>query len=184
MNSQEILEIVQKQKAYFKTGVTLPVAFRLAMLKKLYNVIKKYEKEITFALTQDLGKSDFEGFMCEVGLSLTEISYMIKHIKKFAKEKTVITPLAQFASRSYKKPTPYGNVLIMSPWNYPFLLTIEPLANALAAGNTAVVKPSAYSPATSSVIAKILSECFDSEYVALVTGGRQENAALLEKGVA
>ena len=181
MNSQEILEIVQKQKAYFKTGATLPVAFRLAMLKKLYNVIKKYEKEITFALTQDLGKSDFEGFMCEVGLSLTEISYMIKHIKKFAKEKTVITPLAQFASRSYKKPTPYGNVLIMSPWNYPFLLTIEPLANALAAGNTAVVKPSAYSPATSSVIAKILSECFDSEYVALVTGGRQENAALLEQ---
>ena len=92
MNSQEILEIVQRQKAYFKTGATLPVAFRLAMLKKLYNVIKKYEKEITFALTQDLGKSDFEGFMCEVGLSLTEISYMIKHIKKFAKEKTVITP--------------------------------------------------------------------------------------------
>ena len=156
MNSQEILEIVQKQKAYFKTGVTLPVSFRIEMLKKLYAVIKKYETEITSALTQDLGKSDFEGFMCEVGLSLTEITHMIKHVKEFAKEKTVRTPLAQFASRSYKKPTPYGNVLIMSPWNYPFLLTIEPLANAIAAGNTAIVKPSAYSPATSSIIEKIM----------------------------
>lgn len=178
MNIDEILE---SQRKFFRSGATLPVSFRVEMLKKLYRTIKKYETEIEDALTKDLGKSDFEGFMCEVGLVLTEISYMIRHTRKFAKEKTVYTPLAQFASRSYKKPSPYGNVLVMSPWNYPFLLTIDPLVDAIAAGNTAIVKPSAYSPATSAVMKKMLEECFAPEYVAVVTGGRKENAALLEK---
>lgn len=178
MNIDEILE---SQRKYFRSGATLPVKFRIEMLKKLYNTVKKYETEIGLALTKDLGKSEFEGFMCETGLVLTEISYMIRHTRKFASEHRVHTPLAQFASRSYKKPSPYGNVLIMSPWNYPFLLTIDPLADAIAAGNTAIVKPSAYSPATSAIIAKIVGECFPPEYVAVVTGGREENAALLEK---
>lgn len=178
MNIDEILE---SQRKFFRSGATLPVSFRVEMLKKLYDAVKKYETEICQALTADLGKSDFEGFMCEVGLTLTEISYMIRHTRRFAGEHTVHTPLAQFASRSYRKPSPYGNTLIMSPWNYPFLLTIDPLADAIAAGNTAVVKPSAYSPATSAVIEKLVAECFDAEYVAVVTGGRKENAALLEK---
>ena len=176
-----IQEIIKKQREYFLTGETLDVNFRIKMLKKLYMTIKKYQDEITDALTKDLGKSEFEGFMCEAGLTLTEISYMIKHTKKFAAEKTVYTPLAQFASRSYTKKVPYGNVLIMSPWNYPFLLTIDPLADAIAAGNTAVVKPSAYSPETSNIIKKIIEECFPSEYVAVITGGRKENAELLEQ---
>ena len=174
-------EILTQQRAYFQSGATLPVRFRIAMLKKLLAAVNQHEAEISKALTADLGKSDFEGFMCEIGLVRSEISYMIKHVKRYAKEKTVYTPITQFASRSYRKPVPYGNVLIMSPWNYPFLLTIDPLADAIAAGNTAVVKPSAYSPATSAVIEKIITECFDPEYVAVVTGGRQENAALLEK---
>ena len=181
MTAQEISNILDQQRKFFLSGETLPVKFRKTMLKKLYASIVSHKEEILSALTSDLGKSDFEGFMCEVGLSLTEISYMIKNVKKFAKEKTVVTPLAQFASRSYKKPCPYGNTLIMSPWNYPFLLSIEPLANAIAAGNTAILKPSAYSPATSNVIEKILSECFEKKFVAVVTGGRQENAALLEQ---
>ena len=181
METQMIDTILENQRRYFASGATLSVGFRIKMLKKLYNAVKKYEKEIGEALTADLGKSAFEGFMCETGLVLTEISYMIKHTRKFAREHRVRTPLAQFASRSYKKPSPYGNVLIMSPWNYPFLLTIDPLADAIAAGNTAVVKPSAYSPATSRVIEKMLSECFPPEYVAVVTGGRKENASLLEK---
>ena len=181
MTAQEIAFILEEQRKFFLSGETLPVKFRKTMLKKLYASVVFHKEEILSALTSDLGKSDFEGFMCEVGLSLTEISYMIKNVKKFAKEKTVITPLAQFASRSYKKPCPYGNTLIMSPWNYPFLLSIEPLANAIAAGNTAILKPSAYSPATSNVIEKILSECFEKKFVAVVTGGRQENAALLEQ---
>ena len=178
MNIDEILE---RQRKFHQSGATLSVDFRIAMLKKLRDTVKKYETEIEEALTADLGKSEFEGFMCEVGLVLTELSYMIKHTRRFAKEHTVWTPLAQFASRSYKKPSPYGNTLIMSPWNYPFLLTMDPLADAIAAGNTAVVKPSAYSPATSAVVEKIVGECFPAEYVAVVTGGRKENAALLEK---
>ena len=132
-------------------------------------------------MKSDLGKSHYEGFMCESGLVLAEISYMIRHTRRFARRRTVYTPLAQFASHSFRQPVPYGNTLIMSPWNYPFLLTIDPLADAIAAGNTAIVKPSAYSPATSRIIEKIVSECFAPEYVAVVTGGRAENAALLEQ---
>lgn len=150
-------------------------------LKILYQAVKSYETEIAEALQQDLGKSGFESYMCETGMVLNEISHMMKKIKSYAKKRRVATPLAQFPSRSYQKPTPYGNVLIMSPWNYPFLLSIGPLIDAMAAGNTAVIKPSAYSPHTGSVIEKMISQCFHREYVAVVTGGRAENAALLNQ---
>ena len=175
----DITEILEKQRNYFQSGATLPVEFRIRMLKKLHAAIRAREREIHEAIHRDLGKSAYESYMCEVGLTLSEISYLIGHTRRFAKEKRVHTPLSQFASRSYQKPTPYGNVLIMSPWNYPFLLTVEPLADAIAAGNTAVVKPSAYSPATGEVIAKLIAETFPPEYVAVVTGGRRENSALL-----
>ncbi|MBE7040047.1 MAG: aldehyde dehydrogenase [Ruminococcaceae bacterium] len=181
MTSQEIQALLERQRKYYKTGITIPVNFRIRQLKKLYDTVKKYEKEINEALKKDLGKSHYEGFMCECGLVLSEISYMIRHTKRFSKRKTVYTPLAQFASHSYKQPVPYGNTLIMSPWNYPFLLAIDPLADCIAAGNTAILKPSAYSPATSKIIEKIITECFEPEYVAVVTGGREENSALLEQ---
>ncbi len=181
MTSLEIQSLLEKQRTYYRSGATIPVDFRIRQLKKLYDTVKKYQTEINDALKSDLGKSHYEGFMCESGLVLTEISYMIKHTKKFAKRKTVYTPLAQFPSHSYKQPVPYGNTLIMSPWNYPFLLTLDPLADAIAAGNTAIIKPSAYSPATSRIVEKIIKECFSPEYVAVVTGGRAENSALLEQ---
>lgn len=181
MTGQEIHGIIEKQRVFYRSGATIPVSFRIEQLKKLYGAVKKYQTEINDALTADLGKSHYEGFMCESGLVLTEISYMIRHTKKFARRKTVATPLAQFHSHSYKQPVPYGNTLIMSPWNYPFLLTLDPLADAIAAGNTAVVKPSAYSPATSNIVKKIIEECFSPEYVAVVTGGRAENSALLDQ---
>ena len=181
MTGAEIQTLLGKQREYYKSGATIPVQFRIEQLKKLYATVKKYETEVNDALTADLGKSHYEGFMCESGLVLSEISYMIRHTKNFARRKTVYTPLAQFASHSFKQPVPYGNTLIMSPWNYPFLLTIDPLADAIAAGNTAIVKPSAYSPATSKIIEKIITECFAPEYVAVVTGGRAENAALLKQ---
>ncbi|MBQ8175213.1 MAG: aldehyde dehydrogenase [Clostridia bacterium] len=181
MTNQEIQAILEKQRQFYRSGATIPVKFRIQQLKRLYAVVKRYEIEINDALKTDLGKSHYEGFMCECGLVLTEIGYMIRHVRKFAKAKTIHTPLAQFHSHSYKHPTPYGNTLIMSPWNYPFLLTLDPLADAIAAGNTAIVKPSAYSPATSKIVEKILNECFSPEYVAVVTGGRAENAALLEQ---
>ncbi len=181
MTNEEIRSLLEKQRAYFRSGVTVPVKFRIEQLKKLYAVVKKYETEISDALTADLGKSHYEGFMCEIGLVLHEISYMLSHVKRFAKRKRVRTPLAQFASRSFKQPVPYGNTLIMSPWNYPFLLTMGPLVDAIAAGNTAIVKPSAYSGATGKLIQKFIGESFAPEYVAVVTGGRAENTALLEQ---
>lgn len=181
MTEQEIKDLVTRQRSYFQSGATLPVSARLAALRRLYNAISSHEKEIRRALQKDLGKSRFESYMCETGMVLEEISYMLKHTRKFAREQRVHTPLAQFCSRSYKKPSPYGVTLIMSPWNYPFMLTLSPLADALAAGNTAVVKPSAYSPYTSEVLLSILTECFDPKYVAVVTGGRAENTCLLRE---
>ena len=113
-------------------------------MKKLKTCIQKNEAEIATALEADLGKSNFESYMCETGLVLSEISYMLKHIRRFTREKRVHTPLSQFHSRSFTKPGPYGVVLIMSPWNYPFLLSLDPLIDAIAAGNTVILKPSAY----------------------------------------
>ena len=179
MTEQEIRCIVDGQRNFFLTGNTLDVEFRIQSLQKLKASILKYESEIHVAIQKDLGKSEFESYMCETGLTLSEITYMLKHIRSFAKEKRVHTPLAQFHSRSYRKPSPHGVVLIMSPWNYPFLLTIEPLVDAIAAGNTAVIKPSAYSPHTSAVIYRMISECFAPEYVSVITGGRAENTCLL-----
>ncbi len=180
MTSSEIRKLLKSQRRFFATGATLSSHYRINALKKLKKAIKTYEPDIMAALKSDLGKSAQESYMCEVGLTLGEIDYMLSHVKSFMRERTVATPLAQFAARSYVKPSPYGNVLIMSPWNYPFLLTMEPLVDAIAAGNTAILKPSAYSPATSDVIAKIISECFPPEYVAVVTGGRAENTSLLD----
>lgn len=181
MKENEIRELVQNQREFFLTGETLEVSRRIEALTKLKSCILRNEKAVFEAVKKDLGKSRFESYMCETGLVLSEISYMLKHIKALAREKTVWTPLAQFPSRSFQKTSPYGVVLIMSPWNYPFLLTLEPLVDALAAGNTAVLKPSAYSPHTSEVIEKIVKECFEDKYVAVVTGGRAENTCLLEQ---
>ena len=181
MTEKEINDIVVRQRNYFQTGATLPVDMRIVGLRRLYAAVSQNEKEIQDALKKDLGKSGFESYMCETGLVLEEISYMLKHIRSFSREKRRRTPLAQFPSRSYQKPSPYGVALIMSPWNYPFMLTLSPLVDALAAGNTAVVKPSAYSPHTSRVILDILSQCFDPRYVAVVTGGRAENTCLLQE---
>ena len=181
MDELTLKNILRDQQDYFYSGQTLSLAFRKAMLKKLYNVVKNSEHSIADALKSDLGKSEYESYMCEIGLVLSEITYMIKNLKRFASAKRVKTPLAQFKSKSFVLPSPYGNVLIMSPWNYPFLLTISPLCNALAAGNTVVVKPSAYSPATSAIVKKILEEAFEQKYVAVVTGGRAENQFLLKQ---
>ncbi len=181
MTVQDMELLAEKQRRFFAEGKTLSVDFRVQSLKKLYGAVKKYETQILDALRADLGKSDFEGYMCESGFVLSEISHMCRNVNRYAKKQTVPTPLAQFAAKSYKKPTPYGSVLIMSPWNYPFLLSIGPLVDAIAAGNTAIIKPSAYSPKTSDMVRKIISECFPPEYIAVVTGGRAENGALLQQ---
>ncbi|MCI9250579.1 MAG: aldehyde dehydrogenase [Lachnospiraceae bacterium] len=181
MNETEIRQLVTHQREYFLSGATLPLTARLEALKKLKSAVKRREDQIHQAIQADLGKSSFESYMCETGLTLSEITYMERHLRSLAREKRVHTPLAQFHSRSFKKPSPYGVVLIMSPWNYPFLLSMEPLADALAAGNTVILKPSAYSPHTSEVIRSLIEECFDPSLAATVTGGRAENTCLLNE---
>ena len=181
MTEQEIRQILEKQHRLFQEGATLPVSFRLSQLQKLKDGIRRYEEKLDQALEADLGKSRMESYMCEIGLSLSELTWMQKHLRSLVREKRVATPLAQFAARSFRSPSPYGTVLIMSPWNYPVLLTLGPLIDAIAAGNTVVIKPSAYAEHTSAVLKEMLKECFPSEYVAVVTGGRAENKALLEQ---
>ena len=177
----ELSALMEAQRNYYRTGATRSLAFRELMLDSLYRKIREMEPEIHAALQADLGKSAFESYMCETGLTLSEISYMKTHLRNFAAKKRVRTPIAQFPSRSYVLKEPYGCVLIMSPWNYPFMLTLEPLADAIAAGNTVILKPSAYSPATSAVIKKLIAAVFPEEYVAVIEGGRAENQSLLEQ---
>ncbi len=181
MTEQEIRQILEKQHRLFQEGATLPVSFRLSQLQKLKDGIRRYEEKLDQALEADLGKSRMESYMCEIGLTLSELTWMQKHLRSLVREKRVATPLAQFAARSFRSPSPYGTVLIMSPWNYPVLLALGPLIDAIAAGNTVVIKPSAYAEHTSAVLKEMLKECFPSEYVAVVTGGRAENKALLEQ---
>ena len=181
MKQEEIKNLIRGQREFFEKGRTLPLANRIRALERLKRIIKEREGDIHKALKEDLGKSPTEGYMTEIGLVLSEIDHMIRHIPAYAKEKRVRTPLAQYVSKSFVKPSPYGIVLIMSPWNYPFLLTMDPLVDALSAGNTAIIKPSAYSPATSSLLEELISLCFPREYAAVVTGGRNENQSLLQE---
>ncbi len=176
-----IEEIVKKEREYFKTGATLSYKFRLNALKKLKEAIIRNEKEIMNALFLDLGKSATESYMCEIGMVLSELKYAIRHLKKWIKRDRVTTPLAQFPSKSFIVKEPLGVVLVMSPWNYPFMLAIDPLIGAIGAGNCVVVKPASYAKNTSLVIKKLLGECFDERYVSVVLGGREENSALLEQ---
>lgn len=181
MNTEKFTKIVEQQRAYFHTGATLSTSNRIQALKRLKKVIQSYEAEVFQALQKDLGKSPTESYMCEIGLTYSEISYMIGHLQSFSSPKRVPTPLSQFSSKSYVLSCPYGVNLIMSPWNYPFLLALEPLVDAIAAGNTAVIKPSAYAPHTSAMIEKIVQKAFAPEFVTVITGGREENACLLNQ---
>jgi len=176
-----IEKIVEEQRNYFAAGKTFDVKFRLEALDKLKKAILRHETELLEAIRKDLGKSASESYMCEVGLTLAEITHFRKHLRSWARTRRKHTPLTNFHAKSMIVQEPYGVVLIMSPWNYPVLLTLEPLIGAIAAGNCAVVKPSAYSPETSAVMQKLITESFDPQYVTVVTGGRAENADLLEQ---
>ncbi len=176
-----ISELVEKQRQFFRTGQTFSLTYRARALDNLKRAILKYEDDLKTALYADLGKSAAEAYMCEIGLTLAEIGYVRKHMRRWSRNKRVCTSLANFHAKSFTVQEPYGVTLIMSPWNYPVLLTLEPLVGALAAGNCCVLKPSAYSPETSRVMSQLISEIFPEEYVAVVQGGRQENQDLLEQ---
>ncbi len=171
--------MVTNQRKYFMSGATRPVEFRLDALKKLQSALRKDERELFDALRSDLNKSDFESYMSEVGMVLDELHFHIRHLSKWAKPKHVKTPMAQFHAKSFVIPEPFGVALILSPWNYPLQLCLEPLVGAISAGNCAIVKPSAYAPATSHAIAKLIASLFPAEYIAVIEGGREENNQLL-----
>ena len=172
--------LLASQRAFFRAGRTMDVDFRIAMLKRLYRELKENSKDLTDALTADLGKSESEGYMCEVGNVLCEISYQIKHIRKWAQPKRKLTDLVNSFAKSRTISEPLGNVLIMAPWNYPVLLCLDPLVGAVAAGNTVILKPSAYAPETSRALKALIDKVFMPEHVAVVEGGRAENNALLD----
>ena len=173
-------DTLDKQKAYFRSGATLSYRFRKEMLLRLKNVLKENEERILSALSEDLGKSSFEGYATELGIAYEEIGYLTKHLKKLMRKTKVATPITQAVSSSYIIHEPLGNTLIMSPWNYPLQLTIVPLAGAIAGGNTAIVKPSRYSASVSSLLKEILTKAFSEEYIAVFEGGHETNTELLK----
>jgi aldehyde dehydrogenase (NAD+) len=171
--------IPEVQRAYFRTGATLGAEFRRAQLGRLREAVVRREDEILDALKRDLGRPAVESFAAEIAVLLAEMDLARKHVAAWARPRRQRTPLALFPARSWIRPEPYGSVLVISPWNYPFLLAMAPLAAALAAGNCAVVKPSDASPHTSLLVARILEETFEPAYVSAVHGGVPETQALL-----
>lgn len=172
---------VARQRAFFQTGATRPVAVRVAALHKLKREMQARETILLDALYADLHKSHAEGYMCELGLNLDELGYLARKLPQWAKPQRHPTPLAQFYSSSYQLAEPYGVVLVMSPWNYPYLLSLDPLFGAIAAGNCVVLKPSAYAPNTSRAMAELIAAVFPPDWVTVIQGGREQNAALLEQ---
>ena len=180
MPTQEAIQaLLGRQRAYFAGGGTLPVPARIRALERLEQALLAHEEDLYQALRADLGKSRTESYLCEVGLTLSELRYVRRHVKAWSRRRPALPSLAQLPGRCFLQPEPYGVVLILSPWNYPVLLTLEPLIGALAAGNCAVVKPSAYSPNTSAVLSALIEKALPQEHAAVIQGGRQENQALL-----
>lgn len=173
--------LVEKQRNFFLEGNTKPLSFRKKSLLTLKEGIKKYEKELIQALKDDLNKSEFDAYATEIGVVLSEISYVFKHFEKWAKPRKVPTPLTHIGSKGYIYPEPYGVSFIISPWNYPFQLAVAPLVGAIAAGNCAIIKPSEMTPKTSAVLAHFIKDHFPEEYIAVVEGGVETSQALLKE---
>jgi len=174
-------ELVLLQRSAFSALNPRPAEERIAQLEGLREAIAEQEERICAALQLDLGKSREEAYMTEVGMVLSELSFLIAHLARWARPRRVKTPLSQFPAKSYVLKEPYGVVLIMAPWNYPFQLVMNPLAGAIAAGNHCIVKPSAQAPYTAQIVAELVGRCFPSEQAAVILGGRAEREALLEE---
>ncbi|WP_078547694.1 aldehyde dehydrogenase [Litchfieldia alkalitelluris] len=176
-----IQELKRKQQDYFSQGATKSVQFRMKALKTLKHLIISNEKALMSALKEDLNKSNFDAYVTEIGILLEEIRFTMKHLKKWAQPRRIKSSLAQFGSKSYIYPEPYGVVLIIAPWNYPFQLAIAPLIGAIAAGNCAILKPSELTPQTSKLLGKLISDSFPKEYISVIQGGVEASQALLRE---
>ena len=179
VSSLDVKETIAKQRAFFGTGKTKNVDFRIAQLKRLAQLIKENELQILDAVYADLHKPTIEAFGSEILVTLSEIKYTLKNIKSWVKPKKVGTPLNLFPSSSFIYTEPLGVVLIVAPWNYPFALMMQPLIGSIAAGNCAILKPSEHTPHTSNAIAKIINANFDPNFVITIEGGIETNQALL-----
>ena len=173
-----IQEIVKKQKAFYRSGATLDLKFRREMLQKMSSGLKKWEHALQEALWKDLHKSAEEAYMTEIGLVYGELDDAIKHLGRWARRRRVCSPVTVMSSKSYIVREPLGNTLIVAPWNYPVQLLLSPLVGAIAAGCTAVLKPSPYVPTVSDTLQKLIEDCFPEEYIALVQGNRDVNTIL------
>ncbi len=177
----DIQKTLGSLRRFFSSGKTLSAEYRLNALANLEKAIRAREEEILAALARDLGKSRTEGYMTELGMVYSELSYMRRHVKKLMRPVRAKTPTAQLPAKSFSLPCPYGTALIVSPWNYPFQLTMVPLVDCIAAGNCALVKPSASAAETAKIIGIILKEAFPPEYVSVAEGDRKENADLFRQ---
>ena len=180
-SAERIDSIVKAQNDFFRSGATLDVRFRKEMLCRFRFAMAKWEKRLCDALWTDLHKSYEEAYLTEISIVNSEITNHIEHVKKWSRRRKVCSPLKLFPSRSYIVKEPLGNTLIISPWNYPVQLLLNPLVGAISAGCTAVLKPSPYVPNVSRVIEDMIRETFDEKYIAVVQGNREVNSALLDK---
>ena len=176
----KIQNIAESQKTFFRSGATLDIEFRKQMLRKFLAAFEKWEQRLCDALWIDLHKSYEEAYLTEISIVKAEAKMHLKHLSSWAKRRKVISPLKMFPSKSYVVKEPLGNALIVSPWNYPVQLLLNPLVGAISSGCTAMLKPSPYVPNVSQVVADMIEESFDSEYIAVVQGNREVNAALFD----
>lgn len=177
--SSAVEELIASQQRLIASGATRSLEFRMTQLQTLKDAVKKHEGAIREALLQDLGKSEFEGYMTEIGYLYDTISYTMKNLKRWMKPQRVKTPLVHFGSKSTVYREPYGSVLIIGPFNYPFMLMLDPLVGALAAGNCAVLKPSEFTPRVSTVIAELISGHFSPDVIKVIEGGKETTSELI-----
>ena len=180
-STEKIQAIAKAQKEYFLSGATLDIKFRKEMLRKLYNAMENWENRLCDALWTDLHKSYEEAYLTEISIVKGEIRNHIRHVAGWARRKKACSPLKLFPSRSYITKEPLGCSLIISPWNYPVQLLLNPLVGSISAGCTTVLKPSPYVPTVSKVIEEMISETFDERYIAMVQGNRNVNTTLLDQ---
>ena len=177
---KESAPIIEAQKVFYRSGMTMSITERKKRLRRFKFTIHTHEKAILKALNEDLGKSDFESYTSEVLFVLKEIRLQSRHLKRWSTPQRVSGSWINFPSRDYLVPEPFGSILMISPWNYPFQLALTPLVGAVAAGNTVVLKPSESAPKTGAIVAQIIEEAFPKEWVTVVEGGAAVAQELLE----
>ena len=180
MEAAQLHHIYEQQRAFFASGRTRPYAFRKAQLQKLYNSLIKFEDQILEAMKKDLGKGEFEAYLTEIAVVKAEIRFAMRRLKKWMRPKRLPININAFPSRNFILPEPFGQILIISPWNYPLNLLVTPLIGAIAAGNCAILKPSEYAPNVSGLVRHIINDTFDPEFVNVVEGGIEPTQELLK----